>query len=525
MPATSQDITGLPVEGGGRADSISREPRPLLPASWLKFAVLALMLAMIVALLWLPLRRIGGDSQINYNEGWNAYKQALALHGLPLYSARPDALTGATTYPPVSFHLIAVLARVDHGDVVKTGRWISLVALAATGIFVGLIVLELGAGSMVAAFSTLLYILGIAVFLPDRLGMNDPQLLGEAFTTAGLYLYVKWYGKGHERTRLLIASALLFCLGGFTKQNLLAFPAAAGLDLLLRSRRRFLVWLAAMVGFAGVFTALTLVVDGRYFFVQLLFQRTYNFDSALVSLTQYYLVSFQGIVLVAIVWILLRVRSCPLLGVAFVLASALAFWLSGGDGVDLNIYFNAFAAGVMICGVAVAEFDGEKLDANGEPTGRGPLGVKGAALMAALVVCVAIAVPDRIETDYFAGKLLASDDADFRKAVDVLKATPVPALCENLLLCYRAGKPYALDLFVAGDQNDLGNLDDDAIPAMLRNRKFGAVELDALPEEAALDAAPITRKRPRFSQESTDALLQNYALQLRNSHMLVFVPK
>ncbi len=525
MPASSQEIAGLSSETGERTGLASREPRPLVPASWLKFAVLALMLAMIAALLWLPLRRIGGDCQINYNEGWNAYKQTMARNGQPLYGARPDALTGATTYPPVSFHLIGALARLHHGDVVTTGRWLSLVALAATGVFVGLIVRELGVDALVAAFAALLYILGIAVFLPDRLGMNDPQLLGEAFTTAGLYLYVKWYSRGRERTRLLIAAALLFCLGGFTKQNLLAFPAAVGLDLLLRWRRRFAVWLAAMVGFAGVFMALTVAVDGRYFFAHLLFQRTYNFDNALVSLTQFYLVSFQGIVLVAIVWMLLRVRSCPLLGVAFVLASGLAFWLSGGDGVDLNIYFNAFAAGVLICGVAVAEFDGEKLGADGEPSRHGPVGFKGAALMAALMMCGAIAVPDRIETDHFRGKSLASDDAEFRKAVNLLKETPGPAICENLLLCYRAGKPYVLDTFVASDQLDLGNLDDDAIPAMLRSRKFGAVELEVLPEEAASDSAPLVRRRPRFSEESTDALLQNYTLQVRSSHMLVFVPK
>ena len=94
-----------------------------------------------------------------------------------LYGARPDPLTGPTTYPPVSFHLIAWLA--GHGDPVRTGRWVSLIALPATGVLIGLIVRELGADAVVAAFSGLLYILGIAVFLPDRLGIDDLQLHGE----------------------------------------------------------------------------------------------------------------------------------------------------------------------------------------------------------------------------------------------------------------------------------------------------------------------------------------------------------
>ena len=52
--------------------------------------------------------------------------------------------------------------------------------------------------------AALLYILGISIFLPDRVGMDDPQLLAEAMTTAGLYLYIK----SKDNLLLLSASAL-----------------------------------------------------------------------------------------------------------------------------------------------------------------------------------------------------------------------------------------------------------------------------------------------------------------------------
>ena len=49
--------------------------------------------------------------------------------------------------------------------------------------------------------------------------------------------------------------------------------------------------------------------------------------------------------------------------------------------------------------------------------------------------------------------------------------------------------------------------------------------LDILPQEAASPSSPVVRNRPRFSAESMNALLQNYSLTLRTSHMLVFVAK
>src|SRR5262249_31384692 len=150
------------------------------------------------------------------------------------------------------FHLVSLLGRP--GDLVLVGRWISIIALALTGLFIGLIVNRYGADRVTSIFSGLLYVVGIADLYPSRLGMDDPQLLGEALTTAGLYGYLVTFNK----TKLLWVSALLFCFAGFTKQNLIAFPAAVGIDLLLRLRAAFWKWLLYMVVFAGALGALTI---------------------------------------------------------------------------------------------------------------------------------------------------------------------------------------------------------------------------------------------------------------------------
>src|SRR6266702_2115626 len=169
-----------------------------------------------------------------------------------------------TAYPPLSFHLIGWLGTPS--TFTAMGRWVSLISLMATGIFVSLIVRRAGGSRQTAVFSFLLYVIGIALLSPDRIGMNDPQLLGEALTVAGLYFYFR----NPDSNRHLCVSALLFCLAGFTKPNLLAFPAAVAIDLLLRSRRAFATWAGAMVLCAGFLTAVTLLIDGRYFPIHLM---------------------------------------------------------------------------------------------------------------------------------------------------------------------------------------------------------------------------------------------------------------
>jgi len=205
----------------------------LTPGNWLAPAVLGCMTLTLLALFVFPVRRIFADVEVTYNEGWNAYKQAMAAHAIPLYGAPRAQFTGSTGYPPLSFHLIGWLGRM--GSFTAAGRWVSLISLIVAGVFVALIVRRESGSPWASLFSFLLYEIGVVILLPNRVGMNDPQLLGEALSACGLYFYLRSSGSN----RLLYISAFAFCLAGFTKQNLIAFPIAVGLDLLLRSRKEF----------------------------------------------------------------------------------------------------------------------------------------------------------------------------------------------------------------------------------------------------------------------------------------------
>ena len=278
-----------------------------------------------------------------------------------------------------------------------------------------------------------------------------------------------------------------------------------------------------MVVFAALFTALTLAVDGRHFFANLLFHRGYSLDAALESATQYYLVSFQAIMLVAIVWTLLRMRSSPLLAAAFVFANALAFVLAGGDGVDLNIYFNAFAAMGWFAESRWPN-SGERRRVLREAGFAAIRGMKAVALMTALFLCLSIGVPDRLQADKAAANRFPAAMPSSASRLPFLRPRRARRCARTCCSVIAPGKPYSFDAFVASDQLEAGDLDYDVVPELLCRRKFGAIELDVLPEEASV-SAPLVRNRPRFPGAMDECARGKLPLRLRSTYMLIFVPK
>jgi len=491
----------------------------------LTIAVICLMTVVMLALFQFPIRRIFTHGQVNYNEGWNAYRTAMMAKGVPLYAAPPHGMIGATAYPPISFHVVNWLGNPNTYTVV--GRLVSLFSLLATGIFIALIVRSGGGSRTLAVFSFLLYEIGVAFLRADRIGMNDPQLLGEAFSAAGLYCYVK----DPNSKRLLCISALLFCLGGFTKPNLIAFPIAVAIDLLIRSRRSFVTWAGAMVVCAGLLTAATVFVDGRYLFSHLMGGggRAYSYHMAW-SQFHHYVEKFQCLLVIATAWSIRAFRSRTVFTIAFVLSHGLGFLLSGGNGVDLNIFFNALAVTVIICGLALSD-----LSSALEASRPGALHSAAALMFGLFFISIMIFVPGQLRRDREQMRLLPAHEAELNSAVGLLKGSPGPALCESILLCYEAGKPLEFEAFSVREQIRTGMLREEEVLPLLRNHHFQTVEVELRADEEPLDEAALKKslgsdqKDPdtlrRFSPEFMNELLKDYQLSLRTSDMAVFSAK
>jgi hypothetical protein len=469
--------------------------------------VLGLTALVAMVLLYEPLVAMHTRGSTNYNEGWNAYHQAEAMQGQPLYGA-PPALVGAD-YPPLSFHLIGLASRLT-GNVNQTGRWVALLSLALVALLCGAIVRRFTGSTPLAAFAALSAVIWVAVYEPDRIGMNDPQLLGSVFSLLGLYAYLR----ERENRLWLCISALAFTLSVFTKHNLLAFPAAVGLHAALNRKWRSLpIWGGVIAGVSALLLALTRWLDGPYFLAHLLAPRSRT--TGYVEITGYFTL-FQLPIALAVVWSLRHLRRSlnHVLVLALIVAHVLALAFAGGDGVDRNIFFDCIWSLTMVSALIFAEY-APRL------SGVRRRGALLAALLVAPVFGAALILPQTLRDDYYLLKSLPDRERDFDRQVSLLRNRPGPALCEDILLCFDAGKPFTYDAYFTNRLVRVGRLKEDRLVAMAADAGFSTVQVQRNPA----DGDNLTPgKRLRFTARFMEALLKRYRLEERLSHSFVLVP-
>jgi hypothetical protein len=467
---------------------------------------LALTAAMAAALLVMPLMQMAARPSIQYCEGWNAYFQRDALLGKGQYTAPPGASTNF--YPPVSFHVIAGLARLT-GDVNQTGRWVALISLFIVAGLCGAVVFHFTRRRPVAVFATLSVVIWIGLYKPDRIAMNDPQLLGSAFNLLGFYFYIR----RPNEAKWLILSAAAFVISGFTKHSLIAFPIAVGLHLAMsRNWRTFAVWVSGMVGFAAVLLLLTYLIDGRYFLNHLLRPRTAN--NNLADPRAYFAV-FIVPVWLAVAWVYRNGARAlfHIMTITLVVTHLVAIALSTGDGVDLNIYFDCIYTLIIIGAMLFAEF--EPVLAN---LPRQQLRVPAMAL---LLVAPSLGlfsnIESAIENHLWHLRTLKIRTEDFDNSVRMLTSEPGDAVCEDLLVCFKAGKPMIWDTFTVKNMIVRDDQDKDRSMAdFVAKPGFSFVQVlnELTPGEGV-----------HFTARSVDALMEHYSVAERMNYSLVMMPK
>lgn len=464
-------------------------------------AVITLMGICVITTAWFPLLSITAVPSVSYNEGWNVYHQWMTVKGQPLYGS-PAALW-TTNYPFLSFHLIGLLGAAM-GNMVLAGRIVCFASLIAISLLVGGTVLDATGSRAGALYAGLYLFAGLASFSGAGRAVDDPELLSIAFVTFGVFAYLK----APRDTLWLVLSAVAFVLSLFIKHDPIAFPLSVGVHLIMtRNWRALAIWLAAGAAVSGILLALTFGLDGPDFFAELLRMRAYSLHNMRWE-TFHYLLHFFVPLAVGLV-LLLRDSSTPFRSFLFIFllfSNVISIFFSGGDGVAANIFYPALIADLVSCVIAICWLERRIAEVP-----RLRRSFRRAVIVTTLAG--ALMVPFRLHHDIAAQLRLPAATKSARKAIAILKSTNGPAICEDMLLCYEAGKPLVYDPYYVHDQILRGNVQDSSILAMLRAHHYAAIQINGVGD-----------KEGRFTIPFMHTLLDEYRPVLVSRRYAVFVP-
>jgi hypothetical protein len=465
----------------------------------------AALLAALLPVLCYDLARVARATPIDYVEGWNAYHAARVMNGEALY--RPVASLPLTpvNYPPLSFYLVAGLARAT-GSVLLSGRLLSLAALAAATALLALAV-RLWTGSRASGVLAAAVWLGLLTrFGGPYVGSHEPQMLGHALCALAVCLYAAW--EDAPSPGRVAALAALCSLALFTKHLLLAVPAALALVLLIRERRLLPVFALTGLGSCALFALATWRLAGGAVIANwTAFDRLVRDRRLADELTALFLDGRLGLAAAAIA--LLAVVGGR--GSTFATLYAASSLVLGsvairGVGVDRNAWFDAFLAIGMTLGLLAARAAARR-------------GVERVALLglvvAASVLPLAAGLPERWR-DPLDDARLGREEAAYLADVALLRRTPGPALFEEPLMGYDAGKEFLFDPFGGSLAMVSGRAPESLLLDPIRRREFGAIVLTSplsrWPARSGAGAATQAPPRLRgwWTRNVLEAVRENY---------------
>jgi hypothetical protein len=466
--------------------------------------------------------------QVTYNEGWNVYNaQTVAEHRL-LYPASPGWTV--VNYPALSFFIAAGLSKLTH-DFLFTARAISVLSTVLCGLFVGLIVRQMMArqlthGRWPALIAGLYCFALFCAGANTYVGVDDPQMFAQVFLMAGLFLYVRY----RENFWALVVTALLLVIGANIKHILIEFPLAIFIDLLIVSRRKALQFGLVGAALAALSVLLNIHFGGPGFLAAMFAPRIYSFQQLLDNLSSMYVpIVLASLIAAAMAF---RFRNNPsrrILSILFATSWLTAIAFGGGVGVTINVLFGGVLAHAMLLGLFFEDLQLEDHQADVtwprwlQKTFHQPwAGTLAAAVPLLLLAWLIIPLADT--GSWRPVRALIEDRAAqqrFQEETNLLAAKPGNALCESLLRCYYAHKPYVYDPFNATRLIALGKLDPQVIASQLKRREFGAVQLERpVRVQYGNDVG-----KSRFAPTILRAVEEYYAPMFENEDGVIYVPK
>jgi hypothetical protein len=374
------------------------------------------------------------------------------------------------------------------GDAIVAGRVVSLVAFACWAAILFAAARRMRCSPAESLFGAVLFVAYTLAF-SAYVGIDDPEFLAHAVQGVGLVLLLRDLRSGERRGRKaesvldvpltrgrILAVAACFAAGVFVKHNAIALPLAATAWLMVVDRPNGWRLAASGAAFGVAGAAICTFVFGDEFVAGVMMPRTYSLSGVVASTVRWAI--RMPVFLAALVVLCRRAprdRHVWLCALYAAIGTAAGLLMLGGANVDWNVMFDSNAA---FCLSAALAFNRLK-QASGPLAQARRLWLAGAYVAVILVAVLAAARRQWGRADYW----LARDDDVTREAardVAFLAGTPGPVMCENLALCYWAGKRPEVDVFSFQQRVRLGWIDPRDLQTQIDGGYFAAIQLGAL---------------------------------------------
>jgi hypothetical protein len=288
-------------------------------------------------------------------------QSTMLAHDGTLYYSLKDYPYTVCAYMPIFYFLEAGFVRLGLPALLG-GRLISFCALLASFWLCWRMTLLYTNNRYAAWIATLLASGSILLLNWGTTGQVD--MLAVTFSMAGFYQFSRCYLRGEST---LLWAGLFAAAAFFTKQTMLAAPAAMFILLLFKNRTRALLFGAALGGsIAALALGINALLDGR-FFSNTVFANINPFDLGKLAQHLEYLALLAGPLLVVFaiaVPRLARSRSAPLV-VYFGLATALFLLLASKVGSDSNYQLEPTLLLIVCTSAGLAELNFFELNFRG----------------------------------------------------------------------------------------------------------------------------------------------------------------
>lgn len=462
---------------------------------YFRIGILFTLIGAVILLLIPPLLKLNHVVYLGYNEGWMTYHIQDAMHG-SLYA---HALT-PTNYPPLYFYIVGFLSNV-FGEPLFIGRYLSIIALGILGFEIFYIVRLYTKKLFYSVFSGIFFIGIIASVGAASVGLNDPQLFAMAIAISGLILYLK--------SKRLFLTALILVISIFIKHNLIVLPLAISIDLFFSSKKLFVKWIFIFVSIGLFAMLLAQYLTGNHFLSSILSSREYS----VAMLLQLLIPTLLKLCVVFALGIFFSYKSfrtnTRLFGIYFFAGCALGVFFSGGSGTDINQFYDAFISVSILIGIFI-----DKKNA-----------VIGTILLLLLTVTIVGSVIVKAKDHVFALSV-SHEEMITQQDIQFIQSQNGPVLCESILLCYLAHKPFLYDPYSVNEMVMTRKMPEQMILTPIENKEYSMIELyHPLPDTyfKHLSYTALIR-RGRFTENFYRALGNNYHLVKSSGNGAFYLP-